>query len=87
MPVGLTQPIDQASRMKRNRATDKPTRQARARAIACGEVAGSRPLRSISTPALASAPTMDTSTITISAFIKAVYARRRLRAPRIASWQ
>lgn len=79
--MGRTQPSDQASRMNRNRATDSPTRQASARAIAFGDVEGSRPFLSISTPALASTPTMDTSTITMSAFIDPVYASGLLRVP------
>ena len=76
MPVGRTHPCDQASRMKRKRATDSPTRQASARAIACGAVAGSRPFFSMNTPALAKTPRMATSTITMKTFIGPVYASR-----------
>ena len=57
------------------------TRQASARAIAFGAVEGSRPFLSMSTPALASTPTMDTSTITMSTFIDPVYASGPRRAP------
>jgi hypothetical protein len=70
MPVGRTQPMYQLSRMNRNTATDKRhAHGASARAMrGRGSSPGSRPLRSMKRPALASAPSTATSIMTITDF-------------------
>ncbi len=75
-PLGWIQPKAQASRMKANSATDRPTRQASARAMrlsagcsARGLAVESEGLRSIIVPALAKAPMMPIRARTMITFM------------------
>ena len=73
MPVGRTQPMYQLSKMKRNSATDKATRSAKARAMRWSRVSPGRFLRNMKTPALASAQSTAISMTTITVFIPQDY--------------
>lgn len=79
MPLGLIQPIHQASRTIRNSVTDKATRKAKARAMALGsraavglsaDEAPSVGLRNMKKPAPAKAPRMATRKTTMTGFMR-----------------
>jgi len=70
----------QLSKMKRNKATDSPTRKARARAMFLLRLSASstRPFRNMKTPALAKAPSTETKSKTMKIFIAVDYPRQAL---------
>ena len=70
--MGLTQPMYQLSRMKRNSATESPTRTASARAMWLLRFPLSRPRRIMNTPALAKAPSTATNINTITIFMRPI---------------
>ena len=68
--------MNHASSSNKNSVIDSPTRNASARAMRWSRPAGLSPLRSMNTPALASAPSTITKAITITIFMARDYRRR-----------
>jgi hypothetical protein len=90
MPVGLTQPMYQLSKMNRNSATESATRSASARAMcrlrsSVLPAAEPVPLRNMKTPALARATSTAIISNTITVFMARDY--RRLLPPMPARGQ
>ena len=69
MPVGRTQPMYALSRINKNKATDRPTRQASARAMCLLRSSPGAPLRSMNRPALASTIRTQIKPTTITVFM------------------